>query len=234
MAYDSYENQAAMKRLFAAWQANPNYNISAFIQDGIVDPSKYSQPHVLFILRDMNCASPCDLCHELRTTGSGWKTWNNVARWAKALLTGCEEYPLDIDRVDFLKRVAVLNLKKEGGRARAVKAELESATAMHHKEILQEIQLCEPKIILCCGAGNANLLQKYVFRGNATEWKSDLNSKFFKKNWFYYYAKINGDDIPVVSFCHPQVTVLEKYRGHADLFEPLYKDMLNIKHFFGI
>ena len=38
--------------------------------------------------------------------------------------------------------------------------------------------------------------------------------------------------IPIISFCHPQVTNLEGVRGHEKLFEPLYRDMLHIRELF--
>lgn len=38
--------------------------------------------------------------------------------------------------------------------------------------------------------------------------------------------------IPIVSFCHPQVTNLQGARGHDILFEPLYRDMLHIREMF--
>ena len=38
--------------------------------------------------------------------------------------------------------------------------------------------------------------------------------------------------IPIVSFCHPQVTNLQGARGHDKLFEPLYQDMLHIREMF--
>lgn len=87
----------------------------AFISDGIVDAEYYENPHILFVLRDMNCQSERNLCDELRKNGSGWKTWNNIGRWSKALLDGNEEYPHDMSkerRVEQLKRIAVMNLKK--------------------------------------------------------------------------------------------------------------------------
>lgn len=38
--------------------------------------------------------------------------------------------------------------------------------------------------------------------------------------------------IPIISFCHPQVTNLEGVRGHEKLFVPLYRDMLHIREMF--
>lgn len=69
------------------------HSFNAFIRNGIVDPEYYEMPHILFVLRDMNCLHERDLCMDLRKDGSGWKTWNNIGRWTKALLDGDEKYP---------------------------------------------------------------------------------------------------------------------------------------------
>lgn len=75
--------------LFTEWTASREF--AAFVRDGIIDPGNYERPHILFVLRDMNCHEEKDLCECLRTDGSGWKTWNNICRWTKALLEGIEE-----------------------------------------------------------------------------------------------------------------------------------------------
>jgi hypothetical protein len=48
----------------------------------------------------------------------------------------------------------------------------------------------------------------------------------------YYTLKVNGKEVPVISFCHPQVTNFKGKRGHNELFEPLYREMLNIRKEF--
>ena len=167
----------SFENLFNNWKHT--HNINAFIKDGIVDPESYEKPHVLFILRDMNCTQERNLCEDLDRDGSGWKTWNNIGRWAKALLDGDEDYPWDMstqNRVAQLKRIAVMNLKKEGGVSRTDGSELLEAVRSQNSMIYQEISLCDPSIIICCGLplkgcpGNADLLWQYVFPLR-TEWK---------------------------------------------------------------
>lgn len=223
--------------LFAKWKAAHNFN--AFIRDGIVDPEHYETPHILFVLRDMNCQSEHDLCADLRRDGSGWKTWNNIGRWTKALLDGDEKYPQDMSmmsRVEQLKRVAVMNLKKEGGVSRTAGNELLEAVQAQYEMIYEELCLCDPSIIICCGltasgiTGNATLLKDHVLP-ISTEWTS-FRSKTFDRDWWYFLTEINEKQVPVISFCHPQVTNLENARGHEKLFVPLYRDMLHIRKLF--
>ena len=226
-----------MDALFDQWQQK--YSFSAFVKDGIVDVENYEKPHVLFILRDMNCPVPNDLRKDLRTFGSGSKTWCNVGRWTCALLDENEPYPYNMSssqRTEQLRRIAVMNLKKEGGAARADGKTLVSYAEEQKEMILRQIELCDPDIIICCGQsmadapGNAVILEKTVFGINAN-WDK-IHSCKLPRDWWYFYARINGKEVPVVSFCHPQVTNLCGKRGHEDLFKPLYEDMQTIRSKF--
>ena len=224
------------KDLFDRWKIE--FKFDAFIGDGIVDVKLYEEPHILFVLRDMNCREERDLCNDLRTDGSGWKTWNNAARWIEALLDGNKEYPESIDkekRAAQMKRISVMNLKKEGGGSRTDGAVLLEVVKNQRKYIFEEIKLCDPEIIIGCGLsgsgikGNATLLKEYIFE-NTSEWKV-LKSTSLDREWWYYYANVDGKCIPVIEFCHPQVTTLNKKRGH-NLFRCLYNDVLLIRETF--
>lgn len=224
-------------KLFDEWKKRHHFD--AFIRDGIVDEKNYEEPHILFVLRDMNCQTECDLCAELRNNGSGWKTWSNVGRWTKALLDGSEEYPRDMsvaNRVEQLKKISVMNLKKEGGISRASGSELLNSVQEQSAYIYKEISMCNPSIVICCGLpmkgciSNADLLWNYVF-SERTEWDK-FSSTSLSHNWWYYRATINDKEVPVISFCHPQTTNLCGCRGHEQLFKPLYQDMLYIRQRF--
>lgn len=58
-----------------------------------------------------------------------------------------------------------------------------------------------------------------------------FEQRLSKLAW-YYFTEMSGKRIPVISFCHPQVTNLEGCRGHERLFAPLYRDMLHIRELF--
>lgn len=227
----------SIDELLDIWKANPEYGISAFVKDGIVSSEEYETPHVLYVLRDMNCGEEeCDLRAELARDGSGWKTWNNAARWTIALLDNEEDYPKRITtemRAAQMRRVAVINIKKQGGASRVDWPALVEAAKTQNNEIMREIELCDPAIIICCGGGNADVLKEHVFRETASDWHDDLCSQTFDRTWDYYYAEINNKKVPVVSFCHPQATNLCGKRGHADLLEPLYRDVLQFRRFFS-
>ena len=158
--------------LFIKWKSK--YDFNAFIRDGIVDSEHYDSPHILFVLRDMNCQSERDLCADLRNDGSGWKTWNNIGRWTKALLDGSEEYPQDMSaekRIAQLKCIAVMNLKKEGGVSRTAGNELLDAVQTQHDMIYEEICLCDPSIIrvnpkFCVNSNSGANRAKFICGGS--------------------------------------------------------------------
>ena len=130
-----------------------------------------------------------------------------------------------------MRKVAVVNIKKQSGGARAHKEELRNSAELYGAFTLREIELCDPEIIICGGFGNAGILKDHVFKDFAGEWR-ELPAVHFDSTWSYYFSTINGKQIPVISFCHPQVTNFKGKRGHKDLFEPLYREMLNFRKEF--
>ena len=229
------EYKKEITELFENWKNKRAFY--AFISDGIVYPEKYERPHIMFCLREMNNDKESSLCDDLNNRGSGWKTWNNVARWIIALLDKDSNYPKQMPsqrRITQLQRISVMNINKDGGGARTCGDILLNAAQKDKKEILQEINLCEPDIIICCGLSsvgvisNAKLLKEYVFENDST---SDFmlfeSHNITNRYWRYYFVKIEERNVPVIEFCHPQATLLAGKRGH-DLFELLYKDMIDI------
>lgn len=225
----------AIDALLNVWEKELQDEITVFVRDGIICEAEYAQPHVLFVTRDMNIGSntkeKLDLREELRETGSGWKTWNNAARWSIALHTGNETYPQEINRRTEMRKVAVVNIKKQAGTANASKKELQDAAKLYGAYTLKEIELCDPKIIICGGLGNAGILKKHIFKELSGEW-INLPALNFDCVWWYYWVSINGKQVPVIDFCHPQVTHFKGKCGHNDLLEPLYREMLNFRKEF--
>lgn len=142
-----------------------------------------------------------------------------------------------------------MNIKKEGGCNRANREQLADAIKLDREYIHEQILMCHPDMIICCGftsssfVGNADLLRmgdkKYKVEGVFSEeeladykWET-FESPCFKKynnhKWWYYYVNLSDQTIPVLSYCHPQTTNMCGMRGHDGLFEPLYRDMLDLK-----
>lgn len=211
--------------LFSKWQEKRKYN--DFIKDGVFCEEEYvKQPlKILYVLKEANWNGSVNLCEWiLSEPKSGyWRTWNNIARWTKALIEG-GEYPHYVSKTDksyWVKKIAFLNLKKVGGGAKANKDEISEYAIRDKKFIKEQILLYNPDVIICCGRGqgkNADLLYNEVLTDlNRSEWKKPIKTY----NWFTF--EINNKDIPVISFVHPQM-----WGGH-DRFKEKYNDILDIK-----
>ncbi|MBR5279409.1 MAG: hypothetical protein IKU26_00370 [Clostridia bacterium] len=213
----------AERQLFAEWQQIRQYPY--FISDGVFDEIEWQkQPFkVLYVLKEANWENANeDLCAFLLSERSPtyWKTWNNIARWSKAILEG-GDYPRYVSRSDksyWLRKVAAMNLKKVGGDAVAENETIYSYGNQDRVYIKRQIELYAPDLIICCGRGvgkNADILHDKVFEPEeVSEWQEPI------LQYNYFLVNIKGkENVPVVSFYHPQM------RGSHALFEKRYEEM---------
>lgn len=211
------------RALFEEWKTKQGHLY--FISDGVLDEEEWKRQSckVLFVLKEANWENAnADLCDFLlsESSSSYWKTWNNVARWTKAILEG-GEYPRRVSKADktyWLRKVAAMNLKKVGGDAVAENDTIYSFAERDRAYLKRQIELYEPDIIICCGRGNgknADILHDVVFEEDkVSEWKEPI------LQYNYFLTTINEKkNIPVVSFYHPQM------RGGHELFEKRYEEM---------
>ncbi len=212
-------------QLFERWKSERGY--PAFISDGIFDAAKWSEQSIkiTFVLKEANwIGGNCDLCQFLLDglSSTYWKTWNNVARWSKALLEG-GDYPYYVsnqDKTDWLSRVSFINLKKVGGTHRANNKELREYAKRDGVFINQQLELYQPDIIICCGRWIvADILYSDVFSHHKTsEWQMPI----YDTNYFYVHIDGKKDAVPVVSFVHPQRI------GSHELYMDWYSKMSGI------
>lgn len=148
--------------LFTEWQNDNKYLY--FIRDGIFCEEEWNrQPlKILYVLKEANWTGSVNLCEWLLSEPAKnyWKTWNNIARWTKALIAG-GEYPQKVSKADksyWLKKIAFLNLKKVGGGSRANDGEIRNYAIRDKEFIKRQIILYNPDIIICCGRGNGKML----------------------------------------------------------------------------
>ena len=209
--------------LFSAWKAKQGYKY--FISDGVFNEEELDKQdyRILFVLKEANWENAtADLCELLLSEKSSgyWKTWNNIARWTKAILEG-GDYPRYVSKSDktyWLKKIIAMNLKKVGGDEHAEDETIYSFAQNDRVYLKQQIELYNPDIIICCGRGtgkNADILHDVVFEKDEV---SDWQEPILKYN--YFLAKVNNkENVPVVSFYHPQM------RGSHQLFEKRFEEM---------
>lgn len=215
------------KELFSRWKTERGYQY--FISDGILDEEEWDRQKykILFVSKEANWeSSNADLCEFLlsESSSSYWKTWNNVARWIKALLEG-GEYPRYVSKSDksyWLRKVAAMNLKKVGGDAVAEDETIREYAENDKAYLKEQIELYNPDIIICCGRGigkNADILHDIVFDSSqVSDWKEPITLSKYN----YFIASISNKQVPVVSFYHPQM------RGNHEKFRKRYEEMIEI------
>lgn len=148
------------EKLFARWSAGRD----GFVRDGIVDEAAYaaSNPRILFVLKETNEGPNDD--HDLRAFlrgGGRSQTWDNVVRWARAIREPVRDWSWDDaervtpeQRSEVLRTLAVMNIKKVAGGARAEGERIDTAAREDREFLSQQVELYEPRyIIAACGEG---------------------------------------------------------------------------------
>ena len=213
--------------LFSRWRTERGYE--HFISDGILDEIEWNKQNykILFVLKEANWENGNDdLCEFLLSeeSSSYWKTWNNVARWTKALLEQGEylRYVSKSDKSYWLRKIAALNLKKVGGKSISDDALIRDYAENDKVYLKEQIELYNPDIIICCGRGNgknADILHDIVFDASqVSEWKEPITDTKYN----YFIVNLLGKQVPIVSFYHPQI------RGNHDKFMKRYDEMIEI------
>ena len=196
-------DEAAMMAEWSASSVQP----CCFNTDGIVDYERWAVlpdgKHIVVLLKETNALSG-SLVDFLSHGGSKtyYRTWNNVARWTNMVLNGTYwEFVPKSALDDMVKNVAVINLKKCSGSARASAKAVRQAARQDANRLKRQIQLYEPDIILTGGWGLvSNILHDEIF-ADETEWvKPDEETAL----WYYKSRSVCADEETlVVSMPHP-------------------------------
>ena len=153
--------------LFSNWQGRECY-VKSFVMDGVVDQDEWQtqETHVLFLLKEANGENwNGDLRTFLHKGGKG-QTWNNIARWACGIISGYAFSNADAaanERTKWLRKIAVVNVKKAGGRSYT---DTKSFNEFYLKTegyrlLAEQLSLYDNlDYIICCGAGVKKCLDK--------------------------------------------------------------------------
>ena len=195
--------------LFQKWKKK-RHNL---IPDGVVDSKKYleCQVKVLYVLKEVNGGENWDLRKFLRD-GAQWRTWNNIVRWQYGIgninLDAKFSQVNNVDenkRKEYLKHIAVLNIKKEPGGASSKMSEIWSYSWEDRELIKNQIEIYNPDIIMCCGTGK--IVQKRYLAGKFEEWNETKNGIKYK----------NINNCLIIDYYHPQNRNKKKEKLFKDL-----------------
>jgi hypothetical protein len=162
-----------------------------------------SDPKIVFILKEVNDpdGGGWDL-REFVSEGGRAQTWNNIARWAHGIrnLTSIPDWDFYEEitnefRIEALKSVCALNLKKSPGTHTADHASLNTVANEDKEYIRRQYSLYDPDLTICGGTGD---LFKWIVGHDSQEWRTT------KRGVWWYERDVNKY---VVSFAHPEARV---------------------------
>ncbi|MBQ2960463.1 MAG: hypothetical protein IJE09_04485 [Oscillospiraceae bacterium] len=189
------------KELFTKWKKDRE----SFVSDGLVDEAEYlnAPRKLLFLLKEVNGGESWDLCEFLRKGGRA-QTWNNVARWVEGIFNLEREIPwteLDADkksneqrRLDMLKKICAVNVKKSPGGHTSVNDEICDAGKRDAEYLREQLAIYEPEIIICCGTDWVYSKELAI---NELQWQ-----RTSRGIWYTY----DGNRL-VIAYLHPEARV---------------------------
>lgn len=158
--------------LLQEWRNSAEYAHTKFIAYGVIHPATYviTSPKVLFLAREANWQDEVSY-KDMRSylvEGVDWRNWQVIARWTKALTADHDVVWQDVDdeakalsfKRDELRKVAFVNIKKQGGRASVDWKELITYAKSYASYILRQIEICKPNVIVC--NGTMWMLERFV------------------------------------------------------------------------
>lgn len=189
--------------LFKLWETK--YQDEVFVRDGIVNPDKWASQEVrpLFLLKEAYRGTKSwNLINECILVDNGKlidKTWKKVTQWTYGIMNTTETTTPFFDESsipkcfanEYLKSIAVVNVKKEAGTPNSVWSELEKAVENDKDFLKKEIELIKPTVIVC--GYTMAFLEKIL----------DTKIKKCKNKNLYYFTKINGKTVIVIDYYHP-------------------------------
>lgn len=211
------ESKGEYSELMKKWQGDDckNEGKDVFVLDGIVKPDEWIKQRVkiLFILKEAYDSSEkqkegLNVWDEIewisRQTGkinSKNKTFRRIYQWVKAILE--QKIYSEVSEPNWndgtLDKIAVINIKKTNGKSRSDFNDLREHAERHGKELLIQIELINPDVIVC---GNTCWLLDIVLENVSGEMirktKNDL-WKYKTKSLF----KNNKKEVTVIDFWHP-------------------------------
>jgi len=183
--------------LFGEWELS----VPGLVKDGIVSENEYNKAKykIVYILKEVNGGKNWDLRDFLSDEKGGRPdTWDNISRWTKGILNIEKEIEwndLKKDnekrRIDYLKKICAMNLKKTSGKDTSNKHEIELASKRDSDFLKRQYELYQPDITVCCGT--ASDFFDTIYSDNKREWLQTSRG--------INYEKDNGRII--IDYAHP-------------------------------
>ena len=220
--------EAEEAALFSRWNERKRQNGELkIIRDGAMKPRIFEKvkaegkTKIVFALKEANDPdgqdwSLSDVVYE----HDRWMTWDNLARWTLAL-SNLEDPPVwsDAQPMDVVRRrlsletVAAVNLKKCAGGDSSIRSEILKAAKVDADLLLEQFNLYQADIIVCCGESVFDGLHEHVF-------PNPQISDYRSNGPHNCHSFLVGNNTTVFDFWHPQ------YAGKTDQF--MYEALIEV------
>ncbi len=209
--FDRIQNCTTLDELFDEWRTKEpcgciNHGDNVFIPDGIVCPEVWGQKgkkKILFVLKEAYGQEwgGFTLASWLHTYPKR-RIWDRVSRVVYGIQNTDESkiqrYKSVLSEDEFrtsIDQIAVLNLKKSGGKSQSDSTEIAEYAAFDCNEIKKELELIDADIIIC--GYTFQILCENVFQKTiSVDEKCD--------NW-YYHINLFGKDRLFIDYYHPAI-----------------------------
>lgn len=162
------EYEKSISDLFKKWikeqKAEPSYDntdvdIGSFTFDGAISPEDYfsSKERILFISKESNLGQGKKFQNEfwLKNVYEKRAKYNETQFSKRLSMAANAIYNKDFMNPNkshnILKFVAFMNLNKRGGHSRCNSETLEKYVSTYKKQIIKEIEILNPTVIVCAG-----------------------------------------------------------------------------------
>lgn len=241
---DNYlENIKTEDELFDLWKKKPlfvgannviiDHGSNVFVSDGIVNNREWNKTdnsRILFVLKEAHSQQEgANITKWLSyRKPKDYKIWKRVVEWTYGITnTTINEIPkFSTDIFDYsdnniwLNGIAMLNIKKSNGKKRSSPKELKEYAKYDKKEIIKQIELINPKIIIC---GNTGWLLDLIFDGQI---KKGVNSE----DW-YYFAELFGERRIILDYYHPANQKGKQF--NYEKITSIYQQALKVSRYHG-
>ncbi|MBP3870075.1 MAG: hypothetical protein J6E46_03780 [Faecalicoccus sp.] len=206
-----------LENLFEEWKKKASVNMkdnkdqnvvidhgnNVFIRDGIVDYEKWENDHkkILFVLKEAYGGDKdWSLTEWLIDNHNKYRIWRHVTQWTYGIQnTNAKKICKYGKMLDFtnpneaIRQIAVLNLKKSNGKNTSDYDEIGAYAKSDKEMIKKEIELIDPKIIIC---GNTFWHLYECVLDKTPELAENPDDRF-------HLLKILGKNRIVIDFYHP-------------------------------
>ena len=229
-----------LKNLFNLWKEKDIHSGKIFNFDGIVCKDEWDKQDkkILFLLKEAyhddkkfmseNQSNEYNLTYDLCENGPWNNIWNRVAEWTYGILnTSIDDIAAykklsKEEAKSYVKKISVMNIKKSGGESKSKDESLRLYAENDAAEIVKEIELINPNIIICGYTMGYLILSLETLKKNDSSVISINKEANFSENFHY-----NWKNRIVLDYYHPaaRYPALLSYYGLIGS----YKDALRNK-----